>query len=116
MATIINLVRRAEANIKVYKGDTNTFTLSFTDANGDPLDFTGVTFKMQIRDSTTNALLQELLQGTAMTVTLPNTVVFDVVITIAAGTYDYDLQGTYSNLDVITFLGGKFEVLKEVTV
>jgi len=115
MAAIINSVRRAEATIKAYQGDTFSPTLTFTNAAGDALDFTDVTFKMQIRDKEGD-LMQELLDGTDINVTLPNILEINTIITIAGGCYEYDLQGEYDNGDIITFLGGKFDVVKQITV
>jgi len=114
-ATVINSVRRAEANIKAYQGDTFSPELTFTDANNDPLDFTDVDFKMQIRKKD-GTLMQTLLQGTDLTVTLPNIISFGTIIDMEKGVYEYDLQGTWSDDSVVTLLGGQFEVVKEVTV
>lgn len=114
-ATIINSVRRAEANIKAYQGDTFSPELTFTDANDDPLDFTDVVFKMQIRKKD-GTLMQTLLQDTDLTVTLPNIISFGTIIDVEKGVYEYDLQGTWSDDSVVTLLGGQFEVVKEVTV
>lgn len=115
MSTTINTIRRAEADIKAYQGDTLSPTLTFTDDNDDPLNFTGVTFKMQIRKKD-GTLMQTLTQGTEIVVTLPNIVVLNAIINIEKGCYEYDLQGTYSNNTVVTFLGGGFEVTKQITV
>jgi hypothetical protein len=115
MPTTIDSIRRAEANIKAYQGDTFSPTLTFTDDNDDPLDFTGVTFKMQIRKKD-GTLMQTLTQGSGISVTLPNIVVFNSIISVEKGCYEYDLQGTYSNNTVVTFLGGSFDVTKQITV
>jgi hypothetical protein len=115
MPTSINTIRRSEGNITAYQGDTLSLTLTFTDDNDDPLDFTGVTFKMQIRKKD-GTLMQTLTQGTDITVTQPNIVVLSSIINIEKGCYEYDLQGTYSNNTVVTFLGGSFDVTKQITV
>jgi len=115
MPTIINAIRRAEANITAYQGDTFAPTLTFTDDDDVALNFTGVTFKMQIRKKD-GTLMQTLSHGTDITVTLPNIVVFNSIINVEKGCYEYDLQGTYSNNTVVTFLGGQFEVTKQITV
>ena len=113
--TVINSVRRAEANIKAYQGDTFSPELTFTDSNDDPLDFTDVVFKMQIRKKD-GTLMQTLIQDTDLTVTLPNIISFGTIIEVEKGLYEYDLQGTWSDDSVVTLLGGQFEVVKEVTV
>ena len=87
MPTTIDTIRRAEANIKAYQGDTFAPTLTFTDAAEDPLDFTGVTFKMQIRKKD-GTLMQTLLQGSDMVVTLPNTLTFNSIINVEKGCYE----------------------------
>lgn len=114
MSVTINTIRRAEGNIKAYQGDTFAPVLNFTDENEDPLDLTGITFKMQIRKKD-GTLMQTISQGAGITVTLPNTVTFSAIINVEKGCYEYDLQGTYSNGSVVTFLGGGFEVTKEIT-
>ena len=114
MATSINSIRRAEANIKAYQGDTFCPVLTFTDSSGSPLDFTDVVFKMQIRKKT-GELLQTLEMGDGISVTLPNIVSFSSVINIEKGTYEYDLQGTWDDETVSTIIGGSFEVIKEIT-
>jgi hypothetical protein len=116
--TVINSVRRAEANIKAYQGDTFSPELTFTDANDDPLDFTDVTFKMQIRKKD-GTLMQTLIQDTDFTLSDPaddGKIFFGTIIDIEKGVYEYDLQGTWSDDSVVTLLGGQFEVVKEVTV
>jgi hypothetical protein len=115
MSTVINSIRRAEGNIKAYQGDTFSPTLTFTDDNEDPLDFTDVVFKMQIRKKD-GTLMQTLIQDVDITVTLPNIVVFNSIINVEKGCYEYDLQGTYSDNSVVTFLGGSFDVTKQITV
>jgi hypothetical protein len=115
MSTIIDSIRRAQADIKAYQGDTFAPTLTFTDENDDPLNFTGVTFKMQIRKKD-GTLMQTLTQGTDIVVTLPNIVVFNSVINVEKGCYEYDLQGTTTGGVVVTYLGGNFEVTKQITV
>lgn len=116
--TVINSVRRAEANIKAYQGDTFSPELTFTDSNDDPLDFTDVVFKMQIRKKD-GTLMQTLEQDTDFTVggsPIPNVISFGTIIEVEKGLYEYDLQGTWSDDSVVTLLGGQFEVVKEVTV
>lgn len=118
MSTVINSVRRAEANIKAYQGDTFSPELTFTDSNDDPLDFTDVTFKMQIRKKD-GTLMQTLVQGVDLNVPAPATdgkILFGTIIDIEKGVYEYDLQGTWSDDSVVTLLGGQFEVVKEITV
>lgn len=119
MSTVINSVRRADANIKAYQGDTFSPQLTFTDANDDPLDFTDVVFKMQIRKKD-GTLMQTLVQDVDFTVSQSpdptNVISFGTIIDVEKGLYEYDLQGTWSDDSVVTLLGGQFEVVKEVTV
>lgn len=115
MSTVINTIRRAEADIKAYQGDSLAPTLTFTDDNENAIDLTGVTFKMQIRKKD-GTLMQTLTQGTDITVTLPNIVVLNAIINIEKGCYEYDLQGSYIDGKIVTFLGGGFEVTKQITV
>ncbi len=115
MATTINTIRRAEGNIKAYQGDTFCPVLTFKDSNGDNLDLTGITFKMQIKKKD-GTLMQTLEDEVDILVTLPNVITFNSIISIEKGVYEYDLQGTYDDGKIVTFLGGSFEVFKHVTV
>lgn len=104
-------------DLVLYKGDTFTMNLSFTDSNNVVLDLTGYVAKCQIR-STFSAVTS---YDAACTVDGPSgtvTVKFDAATTetISAGSYVWDFQLTSAGGDVRTYLAGDVTVYDEVTV
>jgi hypothetical protein len=72
---------------------------------------------MHIKDDN-DVLIATLQSGAGFTVS-SNIVTFNYVPnspTFTVGTYFYDLQCTFANGLVKTLIGGKFKVLKEITI
>ena len=111
-AEVSNVIK-ADVNFTVMKGDTFDAVVTFRDAEQKPLNFTGATLVMQIKDGN-DALQVTLLQGAQFTVT-SNIVTFNYVTGLAPDTYFYDLQCTFANGLRKTLIGGKYKVLKEIT-
>lgn len=111
--TEVSNVIKADVNFTVMKGDTFDAVVTFRDAEQKPLNFTGATLVMQIKDGN-DALQVTLLQGAQFTVT-SNIVTFNYVTGLAPDTYFYDLQCTFANGLRKTLIGGKYKVLKEIT-
>jgi hypothetical protein len=111
--TEVSNVIKADVNFTVMKGDTFDAVVTFRDAEQKPLNFTGATLRMQIKDG--NDVQQvSLQQGAEFTVT-SNIVTFNYVTTLVPDTYFYDLQCTFANGLRKTLIGGKYKVLKEIT-
>jgi hypothetical protein len=111
-AEVSNVIK-ADVNFTVMKGDTFDAVVTFRDAEQKPLNFTGATLRMQIKDG--NDVQQvSLQQGAEFTVT-SNIVTFNYVTTLVPDTYYYDLQCTFANGLRKTLIGGKYKVLKEIT-
>ncbi len=111
-AEVSNVIK-ADVNFTVMKGDTFDAVVTFRDAEQKPLNFTGATLRMQIKDG--NDVQQvSLQQGAEFTVT-SNIVTFNYVTTLVPDTYFYDLQCTFANGLRKTLIGGKYKVLKEIT-
>ena len=111
--TEVSNVIKADVNFTVMKGDTFDAVVTFRDAEQKPLNFTGATLRMQIKDG--NDVQQvSLQQGAEFTVT-SNIVTFNYVTGLAPDIYYYDLQCTFANGLRKTLIGGKYKVLKEIT-
>jgi hypothetical protein len=112
-AEVSNVIK-ADVNFTVLKGDTFDAVVTFKDAEQKPLNFTGATLLMHIRND--SDVLQATLQsGSGFTVS-SNIVTFNYITTLTPDTYFYDLQCTFASGLVKTLIGGKFKVLKEITI
>lgn len=111
--TEVSNVIKADVNFTVLKGDTFDAIVSFKDSEGKPLNFTGATLIMHIRDEN-DALLVTLQAGSEFNVA-SNIVTFNYIPTLTPDIYFYDLQCTFASGLKKTLIGGKFKVLKEIT-
>jgi hypothetical protein len=111
--TEVSNVIKADVNFTVLKGDTFDAVVTFKDAEQKPLNFTGATLLMHIRDDS-DALQATLQSGSGFTVS-SNVVTFSYITTLAPDTYFYDLQCTFANGLRKTLIGGKYKVQKEIT-
>ena len=111
--TEVSNVIKADVNFTVMKGDTFDAVVTFRDAEQKPLNFTGATLVMQIKNDM-DAVQVTLFQGAQFTVT-SNIVTFNYVTTLVPDTYFYDLQCTFASGLRKTLIGGKYKVLKEIT-
>jgi hypothetical protein len=115
--TEVSNVIKADVNFTVLKGDTFDAVVTFKDAEQKPLNFTGATLLMHIKDDN-DVLIATLQSGAGFTVS-SNIVTFNYVPnspTFTVGTYFYDLQCTFANGLRKTLIGGKFKVQKEITI
>jgi hypothetical protein len=114
MATEVSNIIKADVNFTVLKGDTFDAVVTFKDSEQKPLNFTGATLLMHIRDDS-DSLVATLQSGSGFT-RANNIVTFNYVTTLAPNTYFYDMQCTFANGTVKTLIGGKYKVLKEITI
>lgn len=119
MANSVNLDTSRRLDITCRKGDDFVLNLSVNNATGSPLTMTSYTFKMEVRDSDTDA--DTVVAATDVTYekdTLGTLVVkiADTNMTMDGGLYVYDLQATDANEVVSTWLHGLFKVNEDVTV
>jgi hypothetical protein len=103
-----------ELNFTVYKGDTLYKTLTLTDGNGDPLDLSTCTIVMQVRTKPGETVEIELTEGDGLTVS-SNTVLIDHTVTIAKGSYKWDMQFAFASGITRTYVAGGFSVLDDIT-
>jgi len=113
-ATEVSNVIKANVNFTVLDGDTFDAIVTFKDAEQKPLNFTGATLLMHIRNQ--NDVLQATLQSASGFTISSNIVTFNYVTTLAPDVYFYDLQCTFASGLVKTLIGGKYKVLKEITI
>ena len=104
----------AKLDIICRRGDTFYRSLTFT-INGNPEDFTGSAFKMQVRLSTTI-----ILDFTSSNITITgNTIELykseDNMKTVRPGKYQYDLEQTLADGTVITRIAGSFTINPDST-
>lgn len=117
MATEVSNIIKADVNFTVLKGDTFDAVVTFKDAEQKPLNFTGATLLMHIRAEGNDAgVPNATLQSGAGFTRTNNIVTFNYVTTLAPDTYFYDMQCTFANGTVKTLIGGKYKVLKEITI
>ena len=104
-----------------YKGDTYDgvqFTLLNTEDNS-PIDLTGVAIKIQFRyDSRIGGIQKEITNGNGITLSDAAGGVFSIdsfLIDWAADFYYYDIQITFPNGVVRTYIQGNITVIQDVT-
>lgn len=110
------------AKLTIYRGDTKSYQLNFTDSDGDAIDITGYTIFMTVKAKTdiasndTSASISKTVTshtnaaGGITTVTLSST---DTDIT--KGDYKYDFQFKDTSNNITTIQTGIFEVMDDVT-
>lgn len=108
-------------DISAEQGSNYLTTITYTDDDGDPVNLTGYTTRMQVRKfAGSSSPFITLTSGNGLTITA-GTGVIDMAITadalsaVPAGSYKYDLE-IISGAGVVTkLLGGSFEISAEVT-
>jgi hypothetical protein len=117
MATESNLVIAADHNFKLYKGDTFSAVLTFTDGSGSAINLSAATLVMQVKSKATDSTSElELTEGDGLTVSggSSNIVTISSNHDLAAGRYVYDFQATTGST-VVTYLKGFITVYQDVT-
>lgn len=100
-------------NVKA--GDTFRRILTITvTGTGDPVDLTNVTVKMEVKAKATGAALLSFTEGDGITKNI-NVITLDKIITLKGGNYVYDMEFTYPDERVVTYIGGSFIVVQDVT-
>ncbi len=110
----------ASTDIKVFKGDDVTFTVTVTDSDGNAVDITGTTIWFTVKknkdDLDSDALIQkEVTSHTNPTGGISSIALTDADTGITPGQYFYDIQTVNSGGLVNTYGVGNFIVLQDVT-
>lgn len=119
MANSVNLDTSRRLDITCRKGDDFVLNLSVNDATGSPLAMSTYVFKMEVRDSDTDADTVVAATDVTYDQDTNGTLVVkiaDTNMTMDGGLYVYDLQATDNNSIVSTWLHGLFKVNEDVTV
>lgn len=101
-----------------YAGDTFNGLAFELDRNLSPIDLTGVIMKMQIRRGSNGQVIKELTTSNGITITDPLAGKFKIDAFVNPSTaynYVYDLELTYPNGVVDTYIKGFFPIIEDVT-
>lgn len=109
-----------ENNYEVWRGDTFSVRLEFTDTDGTAIDITGwtifFTLKRKKKDSDTEALISKTITS------IPNPTLGIYTFTLAAselntfeGMYYYDFQIKLADGKIYTIPGGTITFLVDIT-
>jgi len=117
MATIVSILP-AKVDYEIWQGDTwepGTITATIS---GTPINFTGYTAKMEIRNAISNDVALTLQNGSG--ITLSSVGVITIVMTATQtsgliGDYKYDLQITDTGSKKRTYTNGFITVLADST-
>jgi len=116
-ATNVNLNNASKVNICCRRGDTFKLEANIKDANGDPLDLTLYTYKMEIREYDNGPVV---IPSTDITITGSSEGLLLIVIAAAdmivdAGTYVYGLQTTLiADGTIETWLYGTIDIVQDI--
>jgi hypothetical protein len=113
----VNLNTAAQVNICTRRGDTFVLEVNVSDKDGQRIDLTNYTFKMEVREYDNGPLViadpDIDLVGTDQGVLTITIAAADMLVD--AGTYVYGVQATLvADSTVSTWLYGTFEVIQDI--
>jgi hypothetical protein len=109
------------SRITYYRGDTYPIELTITDVSGNPVDLSGVTFKMTVNsDKTPVDDSTKLFQVNGVLDYLPTTgkVYFTPTAlntALSPGKYYYDIQMLSPNGNIRTLVKDEFRITQDIT-
>ena len=117
---VANVSIATRVDIVCWRGDTFVLTATIADVDGNAVDLSVYTWKMEVREYDNGPLV---ILSTNITITATNLGVLTVTISAAnmlvnAGTYVYEIQATNPtpNPDTVTtYLYGQFTVTQDIT-
>ena len=100
-----------------YSGDTWTGVNFYIIINDEPLDLTGCSIRMAFRKDNKLKKVEWLLTSEADQITIDDNKISILprLLTLDPGKYVYDLEVTFPNDFVRTFIWGNFQVERDVT-
>ena len=103
-----------------YRNDTwDGIVFTITDSNGDPIDLSSATVKMQIRRGIKSGKLEDTRTGSGQAEVTdgPNgeITIGAYVVDYLAATYYYDVQVTFPDTSVKTYIAGTWTFIEDVT-
>jgi len=119
-SVVANVSIATRVDIVCWRGDTFVLTATIADVDGNAVDLSVYTWKMEVREYDNGPLV---ILSTNITITATNLGVLTVTISAAnmlvnAGTYVYEIQATNltPNPDTVTtYLYGQFTVTQDIT-
>jgi hypothetical protein len=116
---VVSIATRVD--IVCWRGDTFALLATISDANGNAVDLSIYTWKMEVREYDTGPVV---IAAANITVTGTSLGVLTVAITapnmlVSAGTFVYEIQATNTvpNPDVVTtYLFGQFTITQDIVV
>lgn len=118
MATQINLDTATRVDITCRKGDTFKLEFTFTDSDGDAIDISSYSWKMDVKETDTSS--GDILGDADFSYTGTSSGKLTVTATaatmagITSGLYVYDLQSTNSGT-VKTWVYGLFKINEDIS-
>ena len=110
--------RPANYNIQIWRNDTWSQVFLLT-ANNLPISLVGADVKIQVRkkpnSSTADLTLTETNGGITVGGTNNNQITVNYPVSIAAGTYVYDMVVVFANGNEKTYIWGNFIVYEDIT-
>jgi hypothetical protein len=105
--------------VKLYRGDTWTRTWLLQRQDRTPIDLTGATARLQVRDTSGNLMLEASTVNGKITITpaegrIDMVIPYDAMI-MPIGKYRYDLEITYANGVRRTYDSNLIEILEDIT-
>lgn len=118
MATQVNLDTATRVDITCRKGDTFKLEFTFTDSDGDAIDISSYTWKMDVKETDTSS--GDILGDADFSYTGNSSGVLNVTASattmagVSGGLYVYDLQSTNGSV-VKTWVYGLFKINEDIS-
>lgn len=105
--------------LRIKQGDTFHLEILWNDSEGTPVDMTGCSARMQLRRTPGGPLLLDMSTDNGRIALAAGSFTFDVdaqaMQRLSAPDGVFDLQVEYPDGRIATILGGKFELIQDVT-
>lgn len=117
----VSTISAKQQDLKCYGGDTWALILKFWSdtAKTIPIDISSYVFALEIKNKATDATpLLRLTEGNGLTFIASadnNELDIEKKILLKGKAYVYDLQITYTDLTIQTYMYGAFTVMQDVT-
>jgi hypothetical protein len=111
-------LRPAQYNVQIWRNDTWAQVFAIL-ANNVAVNLTGCTITIQIRKTATASSIDLTLSTADSTITIggasSNQITLNKKVTIAAGSYLYDMNVLFPSGEVKTYVWGTFFVQEDIT-
>jgi len=111
-------LRPAQYNVQIWRNDTWAQVFAIT-ANNVAVNLSGSTITIQVRKTANASTIDLSLSTTDSSITIggasSNQITLNKKVTIAAGSYLYDMNVTFASGEVKTYVWGTFFVQEDIT-